>query len=56
MFEDQLTIASSASVICCTNYTGVSEKFEGFTPAIVDWHSWAIFLDVSYKFYVFILL
>lgn len=51
IFGDQLTVARirSASVIRCTTDTGVLEKLEGYTPAIVDWHSRAIFLDVSYK-------
>ena len=50
MFGDQLTVASirSASVIRCTTDTGALEKFEGFIPAIADWHARANFLDVSY--------
>ena len=57
LFGDQLTAARirSASVIRSTTDTGILEKFEGFTPAIVDWHARANFLDVSYKFFKFVL-
>ena len=58
LFGDQLTVARirSASVIRCTTDTSVLEKFEGFTPAIADWHARAIFLDVSYKSIKFLYL
>ena len=48
LFGDQLTVARIrlASMIHCTTDTSVLEKFEGFTPAIADWHARAVFLDV----------
>ena len=58
LFGDQLTVARirSASLIRCTTDTSILEKFEGFTPAIADWHARAIFLDVSYKSFKFLYL
>ena len=51
---DQLTVARirSAFVIRCTTDTGALEKFEGFIPAIADWHARANFSDVSYALLV----
>ena len=48
LFGDQLTVARirSASIIRSTTDQGALEKFEGFTPAIADWHARACFLDV----------
>jgi len=41
LFGDQLTAARirSAAVIRNTTDHGLLEKFEGFTPAIADWHA-----------------
>jgi len=48
LFGDQLTVARirSASIIRSTTDTGALDKFEGFIPAIADWHAKANFLDV----------
>jgi len=45
LFGDQLTVViiCSATVIRSTTDHGLLEKFEGFTPAIADWHARACF-------------